>query len=204
MDPKKLNYFECLPRPKGSTDRAVDHHVRPMTIRECVQTAHSETKADLLKFTSLACTDQPEKAISEKPLRNSENSEKLLSSILLLLLTSRSMILQSKLSRKWIGKLLSTGNSFWLSSQCQGAKGNEEVVGVPHPKTTSASIATKEAIGLMSADQAGEGLGAGASPMEGEDIQDLARQGQDITGQGVKVIPGQGEGGYEIKAGIAT
>lgn len=56
----------------------------------------------------------------------------------------------------------------------------------------------------MSADQAGEGLGAGASPMEGEDIQDLARQGQDITGQGVKVIPGQGEGGYEIKAGIAT
>ena len=89
---------------------------------------------------------------------------------------------------------MSTGNSFWLSSQCQGVKGNEEVVGVPHQKTTSASIATKEGIGLMSAGQAGEGQGAGVSPMEGEDIQDLARQGHDITGHGVEVIPALGEG----------
>ena len=77
-------------------------------------------------------------------------------------------------------------------------------MGVPHQKTTSASIATKEGIGLMSADQAGEGRGAGASPMEGEDIQDLARHGHDITGHGVEVIPGQEGGESEIKVVIAT
>jgi hypothetical protein len=69
---------------------------------------------------------------------------------------------------------------------------------------TSALIATNEDIGLMSAGQAGEGPGAGVSPMEEEDIQDLARHAHDITGRGVEVIPGQEGGESEIKAGIAT
>jgi len=56
----------------------------------------------------------------------------------------------------------------------------------------------------MSAGQVGEGLGAGVSPTEGEDIQDLARHAHDITGRGVEVILGQEGGESEIKAGIAT
>ena len=78
------------------------------------------------------------------------------------------------------------------------------MVAVPHQKTTSALIATKEDIGLMSVDQGEEGQGAEANHMEGEGIQDPAHQDPDITGHGVEVILDQGGGEYEIKVVIAT
>ena len=74
---------------------------------------------------------------------------------------------------------------------------------VLHPKMTNALIAIKEVIGLMSADQAGEGQGAEVNPMEEEDIQGHALRDQDITGQGVEVILDQEGGESEIKVVIA-
>ena len=56
----------------------------------------------------------------------------------------------------------------------------------------------------MSVDQGEEGQGAEANHMEGEGIQDPARQDPDITGHGVEVILDQGGGEYEIKVVIAT